>query len=130
MDAAELAERFGTPVIVYDRATFEARARSYSTNVDPSHIYYAAKAFCSVAMCELVASLGLSIDVCSGGELATALAVLHEHGRQEEAQSAKAIRKRGEAEQAAQKQAEYDRDPAAYIRDRYLRWVANRRGIP
>src|SRR5688500_4841534 len=71
--AAEIAERFGTPVIVYDRATFEGRARAYSSNVDASHIYYAAKAFCSVAMCELVACLGLSIDVCTGGELATAL---------------------------------------------------------
>lgn len=72
--APELAERFGTPVVVYDRATFEARARAYSSAVDPSHVYYAGKAFCCVAICELVASLGLSIDVCSGGELATALA--------------------------------------------------------
>ena len=71
--AADLAERFGTPLVVYDRATFEARARAYSSAVDPSHIYYAGKAFCCVAMCELVASLGLSIDVCTGGELATAL---------------------------------------------------------
>ena len=74
MEAADLVERFGTPVIVYDRATFEARARAYSSNVAASHIYYAGKAFCSVAMCELVASLGLSIDVCTGGELVTALA--------------------------------------------------------
>ena len=74
VDAEALATRFGTPVIVYDRATFEARARAYSANVDPDQIYYAGKAFCSVAMCELVASLGLSIDVCSGGELETALA--------------------------------------------------------
>jgi diaminopimelate decarboxylase len=74
VDAEALAERYGTPVIVYDRATFEARARAYSSNVDPNQIYYAGKAFCSVAMCELVASLGLSIDVCTAGELETALA--------------------------------------------------------
>ena len=74
VEADDLVERFGTPVIVYDRSTFEARARAYSSNVAPAHIYYAGKAFCSVAMCELVASLGLSIDVCTGGELATALA--------------------------------------------------------
>src|SRR3990170_8596640 len=72
--ADDLAERFGTPVVVFDRATLEDRVRSFSQAVDPSHIYYAGKAFCCVAVCELLADLGLSLDVCSGGELATALA--------------------------------------------------------
>src|SRR5687767_1819104 len=74
VEAQDLVDRFGTPVIVYDQATFDAHARAYSSNVATAHIYYAGKAFCSVAMCELVASLGLSIDVCTGGELETALA--------------------------------------------------------
>src|SRR3990170_7177191 len=72
--ADDLAERFGTPVVVFDRATLEDRVRSFSQALDPSRVYYAGKAFCCVAVCELLADLGLSLDVCSGGELATALA--------------------------------------------------------
>jgi diaminopimelate decarboxylase len=70
----ELAERFGTPLVVLDRATLEDRARRFSSALEPSRVYYAGKAFCCVAVCELLADLGLSLDVCSGGELATALA--------------------------------------------------------
>ena len=73
-DTAALAERFGTPLIVFDRATFEARARSFAAALTPERVFYAAKAFCCVAACELVDSLGLSLDVCTGGELSTALA--------------------------------------------------------
>ena len=73
-DATELAERFGTPLVVFDRATFEERAQLYSTALDPDHVHYAGKSFCCVAICELVDSLGLALDVCTGGELATALA--------------------------------------------------------
>ena len=74
IDAVELAERFGTPLVVFDRATFEARARTYASALDPSQVHYAGKSFCCLAICELVDSLGLSLDVCTGGELATALA--------------------------------------------------------
>jgi diaminopimelate decarboxylase len=69
-----MAEELGTPLMVLDRATFESRAKAYSSHVDPGRIHYAGKAFCCVAICELVDSLGLSLDVCTGGELATALA--------------------------------------------------------
>jgi len=72
--ADELADRFGTPLIVFDRATFEERARSFAAPLGPERVYYAGKAFCCVAICELLRDLGLSLDVCSGGELATALA--------------------------------------------------------
>jgi diaminopimelate decarboxylase len=72
-DATELAGEFGTPLIVFDRATFEARARTYTGALDPAHVHYAGKSFCCVAICELVDRLGLSLDVCTGGELATAL---------------------------------------------------------
>ncbi len=73
-DAVELAERFGTPVIVFDRATFEARAKAFSSALEPSRVHYAGKALCCVAVLEIVRDLGLSLDVCTGGELATALA--------------------------------------------------------
>jgi diaminopimelate decarboxylase len=73
-DAGELAGRFGTPLIVFDRATFEARAEAYKRALPAERVFYAAKAFCCIALCELAGELGLGLDVCSGGELATALA--------------------------------------------------------
>lgn len=73
-DAVDIASRFGTPVIVLDRSTIEERARAYAEALGSENVYYAGKAFCSVAMCQLLASEGLSLDVCTGGELATALA--------------------------------------------------------
>ncbi|HJR45753.1 MAG TPA: diaminopimelate decarboxylase [Actinomycetota bacterium] len=74
LDAVELAERFGTPLIVLDRTTLETRAKSYSAALDPSRVVYAGKALCCVAICQIIDSLGLSLDVCSGGELETAAA--------------------------------------------------------
>ena len=73
-DATELATEFGTPVIVFDRATFEARAASYAAAMGPDRVFYAGKSLLCVALCELLDELGLSLDVCTGGELATALA--------------------------------------------------------
>jgi diaminopimelate decarboxylase len=72
-DATELAERFGTPLVVLDRATFEARAAAFSTVLEHSRVFYAGKAFLCIAVCELLAALGLGLDVCTGGELVTAL---------------------------------------------------------
>ncbi len=74
LDALDLLERFGSPLIVYDRATLEARAEAYCAHLKPHQVSLAGKAFCCVAICELVAELGLSLDVCTGGELATAAA--------------------------------------------------------
>ncbi|MDQ4024157.1 MAG: diaminopimelate decarboxylase, partial [Actinomycetota bacterium] len=73
-DAAELAERFGTPVVVLDRATFEGRAQVFSAVVGPANVVYAGKALCCVAVCEILRDLGLGLDVCSGGEMVTAWA--------------------------------------------------------
>jgi diaminopimelate decarboxylase len=73
-DVTELAERFGTPMLVFDRAAFEANARRYADALAPERIFYAAKAFLCVAVCELLSAAGMGIDVCSGGELSTALA--------------------------------------------------------
>lgn len=73
-DTVDLAERFGTPLVVFDRLTFEARARAFASVIEASNVFYAGKAFLCVALCELVDSLGLGLDVCTGGELATARA--------------------------------------------------------
>src|ERR687894_1819260 len=73
-DVVDLARRFGTPLVVMDRATFEARAGAFADAVGAEHVYYAGKSFLCVAVCELLDGLGLGLDVCTGGELATALA--------------------------------------------------------
>lgn len=73
-NAVVLAERFGTPLLVFDRATFESRAKAYVTAVPAERVFYAGKAFCCVAICQLADRLGLGLDVCTGGELATAVA--------------------------------------------------------
>lgn len=73
-DTVELAERFGTPVLILDRATLEARAKAFSSVLEPARVHYAGKALCCVAVLEIIRDLGLSVDVCTGGELATALA--------------------------------------------------------
>ena len=73
-DTVELAERFGTPLLVMDRSEFESRAAGFASAVGLDHVYYAGKALLCVALCELVDSLGLGLDVCTGGELATARA--------------------------------------------------------
>ncbi|MBA3430635.1 MAG: diaminopimelate decarboxylase [Actinobacteria bacterium] len=72
-DTLELAERFGTPLVVLDRATFETRAGAFCVALSPDQVFYAAKAFCCVAACELAENLGLGLDVCTDGELATAI---------------------------------------------------------
>ncbi len=80
--ATELAEQFGTPLYVIDEsdararaarilAAFEAAAASVGTTVT---VYYAGKAFLSGAIVRWVAEAGLGVDVCTGGELAVALA--------------------------------------------------------
>ncbi|MBA2726166.1 MAG: diaminopimelate decarboxylase [Actinobacteria bacterium] len=73
-DTVDLAQRFGTPLLVLDRACFERRAGEYAAALSPERIYYAGKSFLCVAICQLLDRLGLGLDVCTGGELATALA--------------------------------------------------------
>lgn len=80
--ASALAAEFGTPLYVFDeddvraralhmRETFESAFAAIGTTVS---IYYAGKAFLSTAVVGWVREAGLRVDVCSGGELAVALA--------------------------------------------------------
>lgn len=76
-DTVELAERFGTPLFVYDEETVRQRCRDYrrafaAQGVD-HEIIYAGKAFLSLAIAKIIAEEGLSLDVSSGGEIYTAL---------------------------------------------------------
>jgi len=76
-DLVELAAEFGTPLIVYDedqiRARFQEYKRAFSARTSDFDVIYASKAFTCIAMCQLIAQEGISLDVASGGELYTAL---------------------------------------------------------
>lgn len=70
----ELARRFGTPLWVVDRDELVGRMRAYRGAFGPDvTVTYAAKALCVTGVLALAAAEGLSVDVASGGELATAL---------------------------------------------------------
>lgn len=72
-DTTELAEEFGTPLFVFCAETFRSRAKEFGTAFPNASVYYAAKAFLCLAICQLAEQEGLSLDVASGGELHTAL---------------------------------------------------------
>ena len=73
-DVVELAERFGTPLFVYDEAHLRARCREAVAAFGEGAVSYAAKAFLCTAMARLAAEEGLGLDVASEGELHVALA--------------------------------------------------------
>jgi len=73
VDLAGLAERFGTPLYVYDEAEIRDRCRAYKAALGVG-VAYASKAFLCVAMARLVNEEGLHLDVATGGELYVALA--------------------------------------------------------
>jgi diaminopimelate decarboxylase len=70
----ELAQRFGTPAYVLDEADFRARCRDFVESFGDADIYYAGKAFLCKAVVRMLAEEGMFLDVCTGGELAVALA--------------------------------------------------------
>ena len=72
--ASKLAERFGTPLVVYCEDTVRARVRQVREAVPEAEIVYGTKAFPNVALLRLFAEEGLGADVASAGELAFALA--------------------------------------------------------
>src|SRR5680860_857627 len=76
-DVVELAEHYGTPLIVYEEKTIRDQCRrleqGFSRRTDDYEVIYATKALCTIAICQLVAQEGLSLDVSSGGEYHTAL---------------------------------------------------------
>jgi diaminopimelate decarboxylase len=75
LDLRELAEEFGTPAYVLDEADFRARCRAWRDAFGPNaDVFYAGKAFLSRAVVRWLDEEGLNLDVCSGGELSTALA--------------------------------------------------------
>jgi diaminopimelate decarboxylase len=73
---AALADRFGTPLFVYSRATLEHAYRRFDAAFAgaPHLVCYALKANSNLAVLDVFARLGAGFDVVSGGELARVLA--------------------------------------------------------
>ncbi|MEV0943091.1 diaminopimelate decarboxylase [Micromonospora wenchangensis] len=73
LDVRELAAGYGTPAYVLDEDDLRSRARDFRDAFPDVDVYYAGKAFLCRAVVRMIAEEGLHLDVCSGGELATAL---------------------------------------------------------
>nr|WP_212754725.1 diaminopimelate decarboxylase [Nakamurella aerolata] len=70
----ELAEQYGTPLMVMDADDFHARCREFTQAFGSARdVHYAGKAFLCAGVVRWLADEGLSLDVCTGGELALAL---------------------------------------------------------
>ena len=80
LSARELATEFGTPTFFIDEDHFRARATAWAHALQANfgasagNVYYAAKAFICTDVARWIKEEGIGIDVCTGGELAVALA--------------------------------------------------------
>ncbi|BBY02283.1 diaminopimelate decarboxylase [Mycobacterium seoulense] len=71
---ADIADEFATPAYVIDETDFRRRARRYRKALRGIQVVYAGKSLLTTAVARWVREEGMGIDVCSGGELAVALA--------------------------------------------------------
>lgn len=75
LSVQELAEEFGTPAYLLDEEDFRARCRAWREAFgEQADVFYAGKAFLCRAVVRWLREEGLNLDVCSEGELVTALA--------------------------------------------------------
>ncbi|PRA83092.1 diaminopimelate decarboxylase [Microbacterium sp. MYb66] len=82
VSATTLARTYGTPLLVLDEEEVRGRARQFriafdraaAANGTTAQVYYAGKAFLCTTVARWVVDEGLRVDVCTGGELAVALA--------------------------------------------------------
>ena len=72
VDVRDLAREHGTPLFVLDEDDFRARCAEFADAFGARSVHYAAKAFLCTEVARWVDQEGLSLDVCSGGELAVA----------------------------------------------------------
>ncbi|GID94832.1 diaminopimelate decarboxylase [Amorphoplanes digitatis] len=70
----DLAAEHGTPAYLLDEDDLRARCRDFAAAFAGADVYYAGKSFLCKAVVKVVDEEGLFLDVCSGGELAVALA--------------------------------------------------------
>ena len=89
-DVTSLAEKYGTPLYVYDEVTIRTMARQFisefTSRYSKTKVAYASKAFLNKSMAKIAYEENLELDVVSGGEIATAAAAgfptakMHFHG--------------------------------------------------
>ena len=72
--ATELADEYGTPLVVYCEQTIRAQARAYAKAAPDALVAYGTKAFANVAILKVLADEGVGADVSTLGELAFAQA--------------------------------------------------------
>lgn len=78
--ASTLAKDFGTPTFFLDEEAFRSRAVAWRDGLinefgeKAGHVFYASKAFTCTAVAHWISEIGIGIDVCTGGELAVAIA--------------------------------------------------------
>ena len=76
-DALDLAREFGTPLYVMDEEVIRENCRRYKAAFEARYpkndISFASKAYLNMAICKVIESEGLSLDVASAGELYTAV---------------------------------------------------------
>jgi diaminopimelate decarboxylase len=77
VDVAELVGIYGTPLYIYDEEMIRQQCRLYMQSLASAHprprVVYAGKAWLSLALLQIIAEEGLSLDVVSAGELYVAL---------------------------------------------------------
>ena len=70
----DLAHEYGTPLFIIDEDDFRSRCREIASAFGGGYnVHYAAKAFLCSEIARWIDEEGLSLDVCTGGELAVAL---------------------------------------------------------
>jgi len=70
----QLAQEYGTPLFVIDEDDFRSRCQDMGAAFGGGrNVHYAAKAFLCSEIARWINEEGLSLDVCTGGELAVAL---------------------------------------------------------
>ncbi|MFH0702742.1 MAG: diaminopimelate decarboxylase [bacterium] len=74
-DTVELAEKYGTPLYIYDETTIRRSCQEYKnafSTYNNSLMLFASKAFLTKAICCILNQEGFGLDVVSGGEIYTA----------------------------------------------------------
>lgn len=74
-DLVELAEKYDTPLYVYDEETITSICSEYKkafSSYEKTNFLFASKAFMTKALCKILEQEGFGLDVVSGGEMFTA----------------------------------------------------------
>lgn len=78
LDTTHLAKEYGTPLYLFDEDLIRENINLYKKSIQDYYNgngmpVFASKAFCCKAICRVMQSEGIGLDVVSGGELYTAL---------------------------------------------------------